>query len=70
MESKTVGDRLEAFFQNSSNGFLLRDFESILTVIIISIQDEIVDLAEGLHIRRRRCRYCPRNMSPPASLPP
>ncbi|MGY4281296.1 hypothetical protein ACVWXO_000516 [Bradyrhizobium sp. LM2.7] len=33
MESNTVGDRLEAFFEEFVDQLLLRDFESILTLL-------------------------------------
>jgi hypothetical protein len=49
MESKTVGDRLEAFFQEFVEQLLLRDFESILTVNHpYRFRDEIVDLARRI----------------------
>ncbi len=49
MESKTVGDRLEAFFQQFVEQLLLRDFESILTVNHpYRFRDEIVDLARRI----------------------
>jgi hypothetical protein len=49
MESKTVGDRLEAFFQEFVEQLLLRDFESILTVNHpYRFRDEIIDLARRI----------------------
>jgi hypothetical protein len=49
MESKTVGDRLEAFFQEFVEQLLLKDFESILTVNHpYRFRDEIVDLARRI----------------------
>lgn len=56
MESKTVGERLEAFFEEFVEQLLLRDFESILTVNHpYRFRDEIVDLA-------RRISYTPETM--------
>lgn len=49
MESRTVGDRLEAFFQEFVEQLLLKDFESILTVNHpYRFRDEIVDLARRI----------------------
>jgi hypothetical protein len=56
MESKTVGGRLEAFFEEFVQRILLKDFESILTVNHpYRFRDEIVDLA-------RRISYTPDTM--------
>jgi Family of unknown function (DUF5716) len=56
MESKTVGDRLEAFFEEFVDQLLLKDFESILTVNHpYRFRDAIVDLA-------RRISYTPETM--------
>src|SRR5260370_39192850 len=56
MESKTVGDRLEAFFEEFVEQLLLRDFESILTFNHpYRFRDAIVDLA-------RRISYTPGTM--------
>src|SRR2546430_9724978 len=56
MESKSVGDRLEAFFEEFVQRILLKDFESILTVNHpYRFRDEIVDLA-------RRISYTPDTM--------
>jgi hypothetical protein len=56
MESKTVGDRLEAFFEEFVEQLLLKDFESILTVNHpYRFRDAIVDLA-------RRISYTPETM--------
>src|SRR5258708_4642006 len=56
MESKTVGDRLEAFFDEFVDQLLLRDFESILTVNHpYRFRDAIVDLV-------RRISYTPETM--------
>jgi hypothetical protein len=53
MESKTVGDRLEAFFKEFVEQLLLKDFESILTFNHpYRYRDAIVDLA-------RRISYTP-----------
>jgi Wadjet protein JetA len=49
MESKSVGDRLEAFFEEFVEQLLLKDFESILTVNHpYRYRDEIVDLARRI----------------------
>lgn len=49
MESKTVGDRLEAFFEEFVDQLLLKDFESILTVNHpYRFRDAIVDLARKI----------------------
>jgi hypothetical protein len=49
MESKTVGDRLEAFFQEFVEQLLLKDFESILTFNHpYRFRDAIVDLARRI----------------------
>jgi len=49
MESKTVGDRLEAFFEEFVEQLLLRDFESILTFNHpYRFRDAIVDLARRI----------------------
>lgn len=49
MESKTVGDRLEAFFEEFVEQLLLRDFESILTFNHpYRFRDTIVDLARRI----------------------
>jgi hypothetical protein len=49
MESKTVGDRLEAFFEQFVGQLLLRDFESILTFNHpYRYRDAIVDLAKKI----------------------
>jgi len=49
MESKTVGGRLEAFFEEFVQRLLLKDFESILTVNHpYRFRDEIVDLARRI----------------------
>jgi len=56
LESKTVGGRLEAFFEEFVQRILLKDFESILTVNHpYRFRDEIVDLA-------RRISYTPDTM--------
>jgi hypothetical protein len=56
MESKTVADRLEAFFEEFVDQLLLKDFESILTVNHpYRFRDAIVDLA-------RRISYTPETM--------
>jgi hypothetical protein len=56
VESKTVGDRLEAFFAEFVDQLLLRDFESILTVNHpYRYRDAIVDLA-------RRIAFTPATM--------
>jgi Wadjet protein JetA len=56
MESKTVGDRLEAFFEEFVEQLLLKDFESILTFNHpYRFRDAIVDLA-------RRISYTPGTM--------
>ena len=56
MESKTVGGRLEAFFEEFVQRILLKDFESILTVNHpYRFRDEIIDLA-------RRISYTPDTM--------
>jgi Family of unknown function (DUF5716) len=56
MESKTVGDRLEAFFKEFVEQLLLKDFESILTFNHpYRFRDAIVDLA-------RRIAYTPGTM--------
>jgi Family of unknown function (DUF5716) len=56
MESKTVGDRLEAFFEEFVEQLLLKDFESILTFNHpYRYRDVIVDLA-------RRIAYTPATM--------
>ena len=56
MESKTVGDRLEAFFGEFVEQLLLKDFESILTFNHpYRFRDAIVDLA-------RRLSYTPGTM--------
>ncbi|WP_246787935.1 Wadjet anti-phage system protein JetA family protein [Bradyrhizobium sp. CCBAU 53421] len=56
MESKTVGTRLEAFFEEFVDQLLLKDFESILTVNHpYRFRDAIVDLA-------RRISYTPETM--------
>ncbi|WP_136623783.1 Wadjet anti-phage system protein JetA family protein [Bradyrhizobium centrolobii] len=49
MESKTVGDRLEAFFEEFVEQLLLRDFEAILTFNHpYRFRDTIVDLARKI----------------------
>ncbi|QOZ24206.1 Wadjet anti-phage system protein JetA family protein [Bradyrhizobium sp. CCBAU 51753] len=49
MESKTVGTRLEAFFEEFVDQLLLKDFESILTVNHpYRFRDAIVDLARRI----------------------
>lgn len=49
MDSKTVGDRLEAFFEEFVGQLLLRDFESILTFNHpYRFRDAIVDLARRI----------------------
>jgi hypothetical protein len=49
MESKTVGDRLEAFFEEFVDQLLLRDFQSILTFNHpYRFRDAIVDLARRI----------------------
>ena len=49
MESKTVGDRLEAFFEEFVEQLLLKDFESILTFNHpYRYRDAIVDLARRI----------------------
>jgi hypothetical protein len=49
LESKSVGDRLEAFFEEFVEQLLLKDFESILTVNHpYRFRDEIVDLARRI----------------------
>jgi hypothetical protein len=49
MESKSVGDRLEAFFEEFVEQLLLKDFESILTVNHpYRFRDAIVDLARRI----------------------
>jgi hypothetical protein len=49
MESKTVGDRLEAFFEEFVGQLLLKDFESILTFNHpYRFRDAIVDLARQI----------------------
>ena len=56
MESKTVGDRLEAFFKEFVEQLLLKDFESILTFNHpYRYRDAIVELA-------RRISYTPDTM--------
>jgi hypothetical protein len=56
MESKNVGDRLEAFFEEFVEQLLLKDFESILTFNHpYRFRDAIVDLA-------RRIAYTPATM--------
>jgi hypothetical protein len=56
MESRTVGDRLEAFFEEFVEQLLLRDFESILTFNHpYRFRDAIVDLA-------RRTAHTPATM--------
>lgn len=56
MESKTVGDRLEAFFEEFVEQLLLKDFESILTVNHpYRFRDAIIDLA-------RRIAFTPETM--------
>lgn len=56
MDSKTVGDRLEAFFEEFVEQLLLKDFESILTFNHpYRFRDAIVDLA-------RRISYTPDTM--------
>jgi hypothetical protein len=56
MESKTVGDRLEAFFEEFVDQLLLKDFESILTFNHpYRFRDAIVDLA-------RRIAHAPATM--------
>ena len=56
MESKTVGDRLEAFFEQFVQRILLKDFETILTVNHpYRFRDAIVDLA-------RKISYTPETM--------
>lgn len=56
VESKSVGDRLEAFFAEFVDQLLLRDFESILTVNHpYRYRDAIVDLA-------RRIAFTPATM--------
>jgi Family of unknown function (DUF5716) len=56
MDSKTVGDRLQAFFKEFVEQLLLRDFESILTFNHpYRFRDAIVDLA-------RRIAYTPGTM--------
>jgi hypothetical protein len=72
MESKTVGDRLEAFFEEFVEQLLLRDFESILTFNHpYRFRDAIVDLARKIvHTPRQRCRSCRRSTSPQAFLRP
>jgi Wadjet protein JetA len=56
MESKTVGDRLEAFFEEFVEQLLLKDFESILTFNHpYRFRDAIVDIA-------RRISYTPDTM--------
>ncbi len=56
MESKTIGTRLEAFFEEFVDQLLLKDFESILTVNHpYRFRDAIVDLA-------RRISYTPDTM--------
>ena len=56
MESKTIGDRLEAFFEEFVEQLLLKDFESILTFNHpYRFRDAIVDLA-------RRISYTPDTM--------
>lgn len=56
MDAKTVGDRLEAFFEEFVQQMLLKDFESILTVNHpYRFRDAIVDLA-------RRISYAPDTM--------
>lgn len=56
MESKTVGDKLEAFFEEFVDQLLLKDFESILTFNHpYRYRDEIIDLA-------RRISYTPATM--------
>src|SRR6266403_101738 len=56
MESKTVGDRLEAFFEEFVDQLLLKDFESILTVNHpYRFRDAIVDLV-------RRISFTPETM--------
>jgi hypothetical protein len=56
MESKSVGNRLEAFFEEFVDQLLLRDFESILTFNHpYRFRDAIVDLA-------RRISYTPETM--------
>src|SRR3982074_3786315 len=48
-ESKTVGDRLEAFFEEFVKQLLLKDFESILTFNHpYRFRDAIVDLARRI----------------------
>ena len=49
MESKTVGDRLEAFFEEFVEQLLLRDFESILTFNHpYRFRDAIIDLTRRI----------------------
>jgi len=49
MESKTVGDRLEAFFEEFVGQLLLKDFESILTFNHpYRFRDAIIDLARRI----------------------
>lgn len=49
MESKTIGDRLEAFFEEFVEQLLLRDFESILTFNHpYRFRDAIVDIARRI----------------------
>src|SRR3982074_3874600 len=49
MESKTVGDRLEAFFEEFVEQLLLKDFESILTFNHpYRFRDAIVDSARRI----------------------
>lgn len=56
MESKTVGDRLEAFFEEFVEQLLLKDFESIMTFNHpYRYRDAIVDLA-------RKIAFTPENM--------
>jgi hypothetical protein len=56
MDSKTVGDRLEAFFEEFVDQLLLKDFESILTFNHpYRYRDDIIDLA-------RRISYTPEIM--------
>jgi hypothetical protein len=56
MESRTAGDRLEAFFEEFVEQLLLRDFESILTFNHpYRFRDAIVDLA-------RRTAHTPATM--------
>ena len=57
MESKSVGDRLEAFFEEFIDQLLLKDFESILTFNHpYRFRDEIVDLARRISYTCQRCR--------------